>query len=78
MTTRDVLAEALKLPAEERARIARELILSLDDDDEEDPAAVEAAWAQEIERRAVRALRGESTGRDLVNVLDELDAKRGR
>ncbi len=45
----DVLGEALKLPAEERAALARQLISSLEDDE---PAEdVERAWALEIEGR---------------------------
>lgn len=75
MVARDVLDEALRLSPGERARIAHELLLSLDEDADEDPAAVEASWAAEIERRALRAQRGESTGRDLATVCDELDAK---
>ena len=39
-------AEALKLTAEERARLADRLIASLSDD-----ADVEEAWAAEVERR---------------------------
>ena len=63
MTSRaeELLREALKLPVSERADVAAELLASLDDAGE-DPAEVEAAWAAEIERRAVRALSGESTG----------------
>jgi putative addiction module component (TIGR02574 family) len=54
-----VLQEALGLSAEERAEIAAELLSSLDDPAE---AGVEAAWIEEIERRAVRAASGESPG----------------
>ena len=43
----DVLeAEAMKLTPEERARLADRLIASLSDD-----AAIEEAWAAEVERR---------------------------
>ena len=41
-----VRAEALQLPIHERARLAEQLIASLDEDSE-----IEAAWAEEIERR---------------------------
>jgi putative addiction module component (TIGR02574 family) len=41
-----VRAEALGLPIRERARLAEQLIASLDEDSE-----IEAAWAEEIERR---------------------------
>lgn len=44
-------AEALELSAVERAQLAHRLIVSLDDDVEDDPAEVERAWADEIRRR---------------------------
>jgi putative addiction module component (TIGR02574 family) len=44
-------AEALELPARERARLAHRLIASLDEDAEEDPTEVERAWEEEIQRR---------------------------
>jgi len=46
----NVLAVALRLPAEARAAVAAELIESLDET-EHSPEEVEAAWAEEIERR---------------------------
>ena len=57
-----LLREALALPTDERADFAAELLASLDDAPPDDPAQVEAAWAQEIERRARRVMRGESVG----------------
>ena len=48
MATVAMLAEMLKLPAEERARLALELIRSLDGEPEE---GVTEAWDAEIERR---------------------------
>lgn len=64
MTARsqDLLREALALPLEERADVAAELLASLDEPAPADEAAVQAAWAREIERRARRALSGESKG----------------
>ena len=53
----DVLHEALSLLPEERAEIAAELLASLDGPADVD---VEAAWLEEIEKRAHRALSGES------------------
>lgn len=44
-------AEALELPSRERARLAHLLIASLDAEEDEDPAEVERAWSEEIERR---------------------------
>ena len=48
---RDVLNQALHLPLKQRARIAHELLTSLDEGPAEDPADVERSWAQEIGRR---------------------------
>lgn len=46
-------AEALELPARDRARLAHRLIASLDEvsTNEEDAAEVERAWEEEIRRR---------------------------
>lgn len=52
----------MKLPRNDRADVAAELIASLDDRPTDDPQAVEKAWAAEIECRARRALAGESKG----------------
>jgi putative addiction module component (TIGR02574 family) len=43
-------AEALELPARERAQLAHRLIASLDEATD-DPAEVERAWEEEIRRR---------------------------
>jgi putative addiction module component (TIGR02574 family) len=59
---RTLLREALALARDERADVAAELLASLEEEPAEDPAAVEAAWAKEIERRARRVLSGESAG----------------
>jgi len=56
------LREALTLPIAERADVAAELLASLDAAEADNPAEVEAAWAAEIERRARRAIAGESAG----------------
>ena len=58
----ELLREALTLSVEERADVAAELLASLDEAPPDDPAAVERAWAQEIERRARRVMAGESPG----------------
>jgi len=64
MTNRaqELLREALALPVDERADVAAELLASLDEPSTADAAAVEAAWAREIERRAKRVMAGESLG----------------
>jgi len=48
MSTEGLLAEILRLPRAERARVAEELLASLEEPDEE----VSAAWATELERRS--------------------------
>jgi putative addiction module component (TIGR02574 family) len=60
MTTRaaHLMQEAVKLSPEERVDMAAELLASV----EETQQDVEAAWAEEIERRARRVLSGESAG----------------
>ena len=67
MAASDVLAEILRLPAEERARLALELIRSLDSEADADAAA---AWDVEIERRGAEVDAG--TARTMT--LDEYRA----
>ncbi|MBW2276252.1 MAG: addiction module protein [Deltaproteobacteria bacterium] len=49
MTVEELLAQSLSLPAPERARVAREIIASLDGDTDADAAE---RWLDEIRRRA--------------------------
>jgi putative addiction module component (TIGR02574 family) len=56
------LGEAMALPVKDRADLGAELLTSLDTAATEDPAEVEAAWAEEIARRARRVISGESVG----------------
>jgi len=58
---KELLNEALKLPPDDRASIAVELLESLEPAPE-GKADLEAAWAAEIQRRARRVLRSESGG----------------
>ncbi len=67
-----MLREALTLSPDERADVAAELLASLDDEATEDPAAVRAAWAAEIERRAQRVLSGESAGEPWEDVRNRI------
>ncbi len=53
--TDSLLEAALKLPEKERARVAKELIASLDEQWEE---GVDEAWAAEVERRRVAVAQG--------------------
>jgi putative addiction module component (TIGR02574 family) len=68
-STAKLLAEALRLPIQERARLAAELIASVDGEPDAD---AEAAWAAEITRRAERARAGTSKGNDWEIVRQRL------
>ncbi len=48
MSTEELLAQALQLSRPERARVAEELLASLEEADE----AVATAWADELQRRS--------------------------
>jgi putative addiction module component (TIGR02574 family) len=50
------------LSRQERARLACYLIDSLDDDVEDDPAEIRAAWAKEIRRRVEEIKSGKVEG----------------
>jgi putative addiction module component (TIGR02574 family) len=67
MAATDVLADILRLPAEERARLALELIRSLDGEPE---AGAAQAWDAEIERRGAEV---DSAAADTMT-LDEYRA----
>lgn len=54
MSTDELLAEALRLSRRERARLAHELLGSLDEPEEE----VVRAWAEELQRRSQEAAEG--------------------
>jgi putative addiction module component (TIGR02574 family) len=56
-TVDELLAGALRLPTEERARLARELLLSLEDEPTT-PGDTDSDWGQELERRAQDVLNG--------------------
>jgi putative addiction module component (TIGR02574 family) len=55
MATADMLGEMPRLPAEERARLALELIRSLDGEPE---VGAEEAWDAEIDRRGAEVQAG--------------------
>ena len=67
--TRELLSEAMELPLDERAKMAAELLESL----EEAEADVAEAWAREIERRVAAARAGELASTDWRTVLDRVE-----
>ena len=76
MSTDELLAEALRLPRRERARVAEELLASLEEPADE----VAAAWAAELERRSREVAEGRvqtvawETAR--TDILKELEGRR--
>ena len=69
------LDEALGLPQAERAEIAAALLASLGPEPESDQAAVDRAWAEELQRRADRLDSGEDVAIPLEDAL--ADVRRG-
>jgi len=75
MTRASILAEALRLPVQERAKLITELIATVDDAAAEDPAEVEQAWAAELELRIARADSNPDEGIDWTDLRAQLMAK---
>ncbi len=69
-TTEKLLTEALQLSANERALLAAELIASIDGEPED---TAEAAWAAEIERRALRTRQGLAQASDWDSVRKRIE-----
>ena len=70
--TDDILSNAMRLSAAERAELAAELLASLDGEPEED---VEAAWAAEIQRRVEHVRSGTAKGRPWPEVRKRLERR---
>jgi putative addiction module component (TIGR02574 family) len=76
MTTEELLAQIMRLPRDERARVAEQLLSSLEEPDEQ----VAVAWALELERRSREMAEGKvqavewETAR--AEVLKELEQRR--
>lgn len=78
MQTEEILAQVLRLPRHERARVAEELLSSLEEPDDE----AAAAWASELERRSreVAQRRAQVTSWDAAHaeIMAELEQRRAR
>jgi len=76
MTIEDLLAQVLQLPRQERARVAEQLLSSLEESEEQ----VSAAWARELERRSREIAEGkvQTVGWETARaeVLKELEQRR--
>ncbi len=81
-TPDELLAEALELPEEARARLARSLISSLDGEEDADPGEVERAWLAEARQRGAEIDAGAVQTRPAAEVFhaarDELRQLRAR
>lgn len=75
MAMPDVLDQILELPAEERARLALELIRSLDAEDE-DAAGVAEAWDDELGRRVAEIDAGTAETVTLQEYRDHIRRRR--
>ena len=65
----ELLKQALELPLDERAKMAAELLKSLNETEDD----VEAAWADEIQNRVAAARAGELESIDWRDVLDRVE-----
>jgi putative addiction module component (TIGR02574 family) len=73
MTVDELMREAMRLAPNERASLARELLVSLDDLPDSE---VERLWLEEAERRRKAVLAGESELVPADEVFARLRAKR--
>lgn len=79
MTWEQLLEKALQLPSHQQEKIARALYENLADeeDEDEDPAEVEAAWAEEIQRRVEEIRNGTVETIPADEVFAEMRARCG-
>jgi putative addiction module component (TIGR02574 family) len=63
-TSTKVLIQAMKLPVQERVRLAEKLLESADSEgyEDESEAAIHAAWAEEIQQRSRELDKGSVRG----------------
>jgi putative addiction module component (TIGR02574 family) len=72
MTKDQLLAEAMALDVREREALAEELLLTVDDGTREE---IDAAWAEEIDRRIAEYERGEVKAVPADDMFRRLRAK---
>ena len=76
-TLEQVTQEAMALTSDERSELTRALIQSLEQDPEEDIAAVDQAWGKEIARRVEEIESGKVKGIPAEEVFAKLRSKYG-
>ena len=69
---KQLLSDAMRLSVKQRARLAAELIASIDGEEDE---GAEEAWAAEVERRARRVVLGQAKGTEWSVVRARLSRK---
>jgi putative addiction module component (TIGR02574 family) len=79
VTTEDLLVQVLQLPRHERARVAEQLLSSLEEPDEQ----VALSWVRELERRSreiadgeVQTVEWEATRAEVLRELEQRRAGR--
>ena len=70
ISAEQVEADALQLPAPQRARLVERLIASLDED-----ADHEQAWVDEVQRRLAELQSGQAQGIPAADILAEARAR---
>jgi hypothetical protein len=78
MSTLELLEMALKLPEEDRAVLAHELLRSLGPEADCSEEEWEQAWATELRIRMEQLDRGEVVARDWREVMADIRARRKR
>lgn len=68
MSTDKLVAEILRLPRDQRARLAQEVLSSLEEPEEE----VALAWAEELERRSSEIHNGSLQPEDWESVKEQI------
>ncbi len=76
-TADDLRQEVLALPASDRARIASDLLASLDDE-QVDEAEVDRWWSEETDRRAALLDSGDAELVTWEQVLERVDERRAQ
>jgi len=75
-TLKEIEEQALRLPLKERGELAHRLIVSLDGEPEDSPAALAKAWDEEISRRVAEIDAGTAILVPHEEVFAKLEAKR--
>jgi|HubBroStandDraft_2_1064218.scaffolds.fasta_scaffold1809411_2 putative addiction module component (TIGR02574 family) len=75
MSGKELSTAALRLPPKQRAKLAEELLASLNQDSSE---AIDAEWAKEIEARIDAFDSGKMKARPLASVLRSLKRRKKR